>query len=122
MYADDLAWLQHLFDFNVAVVTLVHLSCHELLLYYTCRSASLQNMRGKLLSSTFSAAHYSQLKDIGLSQQEKEAEIATIQHAIDHAGTQANNIKPGHTQEIVVGLARDTFATVTVLKPKKNLD
>ena len=78
-------------------------------------------MRGKLLASTFSAAHYSQLKDIGLSQEEKEAEIATIQHAIDHARTQANNIKPGYAQDIVVGLARDTLATVTVLKPKKNL-
>lgn len=77
-------------------------------------------MRGKLLAST-SPAHYSQLKDIGLSQQEKEAEIATIQHAIDDALTEANNIKPGCAQEIVVGRARDTFATVTVLKPKKNL-
>lgn len=94
------------------------LCCAITYLYYACRSVFLQSMRGRLLASTFSPARYSLLKDIGLSQQEKEAEIAALQHAIDREHTEANNIKPGHAREIVVDLARDTFVTAIVLKPK----
>ena len=85
---------------------------------HACRSTILQSLRGKLLASTFSPSHYNRLKDIGLSAQEKEAEIATIQQAIDDAKREATNIKPGHAHDIVVSLARDTFATVTLLKPR----
>lgn len=84
----------------------------------------LQRTRGRLLATTFSpgSAHYSLLKDIGFLQQEKQAEIAAIQHAIDHVYTKANNIKPGHAREIVVNLAKNTFVMVTMLKLKKSLD
>ena len=87
---------------------------------HACRSTILQSLRGKLLASTFSPSHYNRLKDIGLSTQEKEAEIATIQRAIDDAKREATDIKPGHAHNIVVSLTRDTFATITLMKPRNS--
>ena len=87
---------------------------------HACRSTILESLRGKLLASTFSPSHYNLLKDIGLSTQEKEAEIAAVQQAIDDAKREATDIKPGHAHDVVVSLARNTFATVTLLKPRNS--
>ena len=80
-----------------------------------CRHSALKKMRGRLLPNSFTAAHYGLLADIGLSQEEKQNELATVQIAVEAAKDKATAVESGHVYECSVELCHGTFASILVL-------